>query len=163
MPVTHANEQRIKSDVLLTQCRHLFGKISPETAEEVTAGQKVKGRVAAHGVKGKGVHGTGELGHVAQLVLPVGGHCGELMELCFTSASKVTPPLGELVRLFVQSQGPEVGRGRAAAIQTPSRPTAPLLQWCGGTRGTAGGGKLQREGGHEIKSLKTNQKNPQNV
>lgn len=105
MPVTHTIEEIIKPDVLLTQCRHLFGKIRSETAEEVAAGQKVKGRVAAHGVKGKGVHGAGELGHVTQLVLPVGGHCGKLMELCFFSASKVTPPLCEPVRLLVQSSG----------------------------------------------------------
>lgn len=60
--------------MLLTQCSHLFGKVSPKLAEEVATGQQVKGRVAPHGVKHEGVHSTGEAGHVTDLVLPVGCH-----------------------------------------------------------------------------------------
>lgn len=43
----------------------------------MVAGQEVKGGVAPHGVKGERVHGAGELGHVMQLVLPVGRHPGK--------------------------------------------------------------------------------------
>lgn len=60
--------------VLLTQCSHLFGKVCPKAAEEVTTGQQVEGGVAPHGVKGERVHGTREAGHVTHLVLPVGCH-----------------------------------------------------------------------------------------
>lgn len=60
--------------LLLTQCSHLFGKVCPKLAEEVATGQQVKGGVAPHGVKGKGVHSTGETSQVVDLVLPVGCH-----------------------------------------------------------------------------------------
>lgn len=43
----------------------------------MAAGQEVKGGVAPHGVKGERVHGAGELGHVMQLMLPVGRHPGK--------------------------------------------------------------------------------------
>lgn len=62
---------------LLTQSSHLFGKVCSKLAKKVAAGQEVEGRVAPHGVKGERVHGTGELGHVMQLMLPVGRHPGK--------------------------------------------------------------------------------------
>lgn len=43
----------------------------------MAAGQEVKGGVAPHGVKGEREHGAGELGHVMQLMLPVGRHPGK--------------------------------------------------------------------------------------
>lgn len=60
--------------MLLTQCSHLFGKVCPELAEQVSTGQQVKGGVAPHGVKSEGVHCTREASHVTHLVLPVGCH-----------------------------------------------------------------------------------------
>lgn len=105
--------------MLLTQCRHLFRKICPEAAKEVAAGQKVKGRVAAHGVESERVHGAGKLGHVSQLVLPVGGHREKLMlYFCFQSDSY------SLQASLSKVQVSEVGCGRTAAIQTLSPPLA---------------------------------------
>lgn len=60
--------------MLLTQCSHLFRKVCSKLAKEVATGQEVKGGVAPHGVKGEWVHGAGKLGHVMQLMLPVGCH-----------------------------------------------------------------------------------------
>lgn len=62
---------------LLTQSSHLFGKVCSKLAKKVAAGQEVEGRVAPHGVKGERIHGTGELGHMMQLMLPVGRHPGK--------------------------------------------------------------------------------------
>lgn len=55
---------------VLTQGRHLFGKVRPEATEETAIGHQVKGGVAPHRVEGEWVDGGREAGHVTT----IGGH-----------------------------------------------------------------------------------------